>query len=120
MYDFVGDTIRQTAALGFLGSKVPKIPKRVKRRVEIWMTGEQRTSRSPSLAVESEQLLGVIRMAAVNHEARYYMLRKDWYTASRAEDMQHRGWHVLVPGLWSGMRLRRWIQTDISIDLSTY
>ena len=29
---------------------------------------------SRSLAVESEQLLGVIRMAAVNHEAQFYML----------------------------------------------
>ena len=54
------------AALGFLGSKVSK---RLKRRVEIWMIGEQRTSMSRSLAVESKQLLGLVRMAAVNHEA---------------------------------------------------
>ena len=51
VYDFVGGTIRQATALGFLGSKVPK---RLKRRVEIWMTGKQRTSMSRSLAVESE------------------------------------------------------------------
>ena len=29
-------------------------------------------------------------MAAVNHEARYYMLRKARYPASRAEDMRRR------------------------------
>ena len=57
VYDFVGGTIRQAAALGFLGSKVPK---RVMRRVEIWMTGKQRTTMSWSLAVESKQLLDVI------------------------------------------------------------
>ena len=38
----------------------------VKRRVEIWKTGEQRTSMSRSLAVESKQLLSVIRMVAAN------------------------------------------------------
>ena len=85
VYDFVGGTIRQAAALGFLGSKVPK---RLKRQVKIWLTGEQRTSMSRSLAVESEQLLDVIRMAAVNHETCYYMLRKARYPASRAENMQ--------------------------------
>ena len=57
-------------------------------KVEIWMTGEHGTSMSRSLAVESEQLLGVIRMAAANHEARYYMLRKARYSESRAEDMR--------------------------------
>ena len=87
MYDLVGGTIRQVAALGFLGSKVLK---RLQRRVEIWMTGEQRTSMSRSLAVESEQLLDVVRVAAVNHVARYYMVRKAKYPASQAEDMRRR------------------------------
>ena len=52
------------------------MPKRVKRQVKIRMTGDQRNSMSRSLAVESEQPLGVIRMAAVNNAVRYYMLRK--------------------------------------------
>ena len=43
VYDFVGGVIRQAAALGFLGSKVPK---KLKRRVEIWLSGDQRTSLS--------------------------------------------------------------------------
>ena len=76
VYDCVG---------GLLGSKIPK---RVKRRVEIWVTGEQRTSMSWSLGVELEQLLSVIRMAAVNHEARYYMLRKARYPESSAEGIR--------------------------------
>ena len=65
---------------------------------------------SRSLAVESEQLLGVVRKAAVNHEARYYMLHKARYPASRAENMRYL---VLLHGHWPGMRLRRWIQKDI-------
>ena len=40
--------------------------------------------------MEAKGLLGVIRMAAVNHEARYYMLRKARYPASRAEDTRRR------------------------------
>ena len=97
VYDFVGGTIRQVAALGFLGSKVPK---RLKRRVEIWMTGEQGTSMSRRLAVESEQLLGVVRMAAVNYEARYYMLRKARYP-SRVEDMRRRELELARSTAWA-------------------
>ena len=78
-YDFVGGGIRQAAALGFLGSKVPK---KLKRRVELWMTGEQLTSMSPMLVVESEQLLSVVRTA------HYYVLRKARYPENRAEDMR--------------------------------
>ena len=99
LYDFVGGTIRQAAALGFLGSKVPK---RLQRRVEIWMTGERRSSISRSLAVEFEQqLLSVVRMAAVNHKARYYMLRKARYPASRAEDMRRREVKVERSTAWA-------------------
>ena len=81
VYNFMGGTIRQTAALGFLGSKAPK---RVKRRVEICMTGEQRTSMFRSLAVESKQLHGVTGMAAVNYVARYYMQREARYLSSES------------------------------------
>ena len=50
---------------------------------------------SRNIAMEGEGLLGVIRMAAVNHEARYYMLRKARYPASRAEDMRRRNVEVV-------------------------
>ena len=36
--------------------------------------------------MNSEQFLGVIRLAAANHEAHYYMLRKARYPESRDED----------------------------------
>ena len=85
IYDFVGGAIRQTAAVGFLGSKVSK---KLKRSVSMWMTGKQKSFMSWSLAEEGEGLLGVVRMASINHEARYYMLRKARYPASQAEDMR--------------------------------
>ena len=73
VYDFVGGSIRQTAAMAFLGSKIPK---KLKRSVSMWMTGDHRSSMSWNIEMEGEGLLGVIRMATINHEARYYMLRK--------------------------------------------
>ena len=36
--------------------------------------------------MEGEGSLGVVRMADVTHEARYYMLRKARYPENRAED----------------------------------
>ena len=65
------------------------------------MTGEQRTSMSRSLTVESEQLLGVVRMSAVNHEARYYMLLKARYPASRAEDVRRRELELARSTSWA-------------------
>ena len=56
----------------------------------MWMTGDHRSSIFRNIAMEGEGLLGVIRMAAINHEARYYMLRKARHPASRAEDMRRR------------------------------
>ena len=60
----LGEPFRQAAALGFLGSKVPK---KLKRSGSMWITGNHRSSMSRSLAMEGEGLLGVVRMAAVNH-----------------------------------------------------
>ena len=48
VYDFVCGAVRQTAALGFLDSNVPK---KLERRVEIWMSVEQRKAISRSIAV---------------------------------------------------------------------
>ena len=56
---------------------------------------------SRSLAVESEQLLGVIMMAAVHHEARYYMLRKPRYPASRTDDMRRREVELARSTAWA-------------------
>ena len=41
-----------------------KVPKKVKRRVEIWTSEKQKRSMPRSMASESEQLLGVVRKAA--------------------------------------------------------
>ena len=82
----------------FLGSMVPK---KLKRRVEIWLSGGQRTSVYRNLALESEQLLSVVRMAAVNNEARYYMLRKARYPENRAEDMRRRDIEVARSTAWA-------------------
>ena len=41
-----------------------------------------------NLTVESKPLFSVVRTAAVNHEARYYMLHKARYPENRAEDMR--------------------------------
>ena len=58
VYDFVCGAVRQTAALGFLGLKVPK---KVKMCVVMWTSDEQKMSISRSMAAESKQLLGVVR-----------------------------------------------------------
>ena len=55
---------------------------------------------SRSLAIEGDGLLGVVRMAAVNHEARYYMLRKARYPENRTEDVQHRDLEVVLFTSW--------------------
>ena len=57
--------MRQTAATAFLGSRIPK---KVKRSVEIWTNEDQRRYMSRTIAAESEQLLGVCRSAALTHE----------------------------------------------------
>ena len=51
--------------------------------------------------MEGEGLLGVIRMTAINHGARYYMLRNAWYPASRAEDMQRREVELARSTAWA-------------------
>ena len=38
--------------------------------------------------MKGKGLVGVVRMTAINHKARYYVLRKARYPASRAEDMR--------------------------------
>ena len=98
VYDFVGGAVRQTAAMAVLGSKVPK---RLKKSISMWMSGDHRSSLSRNIAMEGEGLLGVIRMAAVNHKARYYMLRKARYPASRAEDMRRRKVEVVRSTAWA-------------------
>ena len=98
VYDFVGGAVRQTAASSFLGSKIPK---KLKKSVRMWMTGYHRSSMSRNIAMEGEGLLGVIGMAAVNHEARYYMLRKARYPASPAEDMRRREIEVAMSTAWA-------------------
>ena len=57
MYDFVSGIARQAAASSILGSRVPK---KVKRRVEIWTSEKLRKFMSRTMAAESEQLLGVL------------------------------------------------------------
>ena len=86
------------------------------RQPSIGLEGSSRTIAAcgHNIAMEGEGLLGVIRMAAVNHEARYYMLRKARYPASRAEDMRRREVEVArspLLGHWPGMRVPHWIQT---------
>ena len=51
--------------------------------MEIWMSDEQRRSKSRSVTAESEQLLGVVRMAALSHEEQYNTLRKARYQEVR-------------------------------------
>ena len=51
--------------------------------------------------MEGEGLLGVVRMAAINHEARYYMLRKARYPASRDEDMRRREVELARSTAWA-------------------
>ena len=51
VYDFVCGAARQSAALGYLGSNVPKKVKKIK----IWMSEEQRLSMFRSIAAKSEQ-----------------------------------------------------------------
>ena len=69
VYNFVSGVVRQATALGFLGSRVPK---KVKRGVEIWTSKELRRSMSRSMAEESEQLLEGCRSAALTPQ--YYAL----------------------------------------------
>ena len=54
------------------------------------MSEEQRHSMSRSIATESEQLLGVVRIAALSHEEKYNVLRKARYSDAQAEDMRCR------------------------------
>ena len=42
------------------------------------------------MAAESEQLLGVMRSAALSYEEQYYALRMARYPDASAEDMRHR------------------------------
>ena len=79
--------MRQAAAFCFLGSKVPK---KVKRRVEIWTSKEQRGSMSRSMTAESEHLLRVVRSAALSHEEQYYALRMTRYSDATAKDVRRR------------------------------
>ena len=72
-------------------------------------------SMSGSLVVESELLLGVMRMAAVNHEARYYMLRKARYPASRAEDMRRQEVELARANAWALAR-----SEAVALDLHCY
>ena len=65
VYDFVCGAVCQSAPLGYLGSKVPK---KIKRRVDLSMSEEQRLSISRSIVAESEQLLSLVRTAALSHE----------------------------------------------------
>ena len=51
--------------------------------------------------MEDEGLLKVVRMAAVNHEARYYILRKARYPENRAEDMRRRYLEVARSTSWA-------------------
>ena len=87
VHDFVCGVVRQTAAIAFLGSRVPK---KVKRRVEIWTSEDQKRSMSRTMAAESEQLLGVCRSAALTHEEQYCALRMTRYPQAREEDMRRR------------------------------
>ena len=75
----------ETAALGFLGLKVPK---KLKRRVEIWMSNKQRKSMSRSMAMASEQQLRVVRRASLSHEDQYNALRMARYPEARTEDIR--------------------------------
>ena len=50
--------MRHSAALSYLGSKIPG---RIKRRVEVWCSKEQRQAMSRGMPEESEQLLGLVQ-----------------------------------------------------------
>ena len=69
--DFVRGAVRKSAVFGYLGLKVPK---KITRRAKIWMSEEQRLYMFRSIAVESEQLLDVVRKL-LSHEEQYYVLR---------------------------------------------
>ena len=60
VYDFVLGTVRQSVALSYLGLKIPR---RIKKRVEIWFSDEQRQDMSRGMAEESEQQLCLVRRA---------------------------------------------------------
>ena len=45
---------------------------------------------SESMAMESEQLLGVVRSAALSHKEKYYALRIARYPDARTEYMRRR------------------------------
>ena len=51
-----------------------RVPNKVKWRVEVWTGEEQRRSMSRAMTAESEQLLGVVRCAALTHEEQDYAL----------------------------------------------
>ena len=93
VHNFVGGTIRQAAALGFLGTRVPK-------RVNDWQIEAIYVS-EPGSRVRTAAEIGVMRMAAVNNEARYYMLREVRYPASRAEDMRRREVQLAHSTAWA-------------------
>ena len=71
--------VRQTAALGYLGSKISR---------KIWTNDEKRSSMSRIIAVESEHLLSLVRRAGLSHKEQYYSLRKARYLEARAENMK--------------------------------
>ena len=71
-----------------------------RRPQALYVPEHSRSSLSRNIAM-GEELLGVIRMVAANHEARYYMLRKARYSASRAEDMWRREVEVARSTAWA-------------------
>ena len=104
----------QSAALYCLGLKIPG---RIKRRVEVWFSDEQRQAISRGMTEESEQLLGMVRRAAGSHEEQLYMLRQARYPEARAEGIRRREAELEAPllGLWLGLLHQGGFQVIISL-----
>ena len=115
VYDFVSGVVRQTAAIAFLGSTIPK---KVKRRVEIWTNEDQRRSMSRSIAAESEQLLGVCRSAALTHEEQYNALRTARYPQAREEDMRRRQVELERSTAWAIARKEASVRVRVDLTCS--
>ena len=57
--------MRQSAVLSYLGLKIPG---RIHRRVEVWLSDELRQAMSRGMAEESERQLGLMQRVACSHE----------------------------------------------------
>ena len=59
------------------------------------------------MAAESEQLLGVVRSAALTHEEQYYALRIARYPQAKSEDMRRHQVELERSPAWAIERLQQ-------------